>query len=331
MIVTLTPNPALDVTYRVPGWRPGASHRVHDVTERAGGKGLNVARVLHALGVGVRAVAPLGGATGERVASDAAAAGLELLAVPIAGETRRSIAVTGDGDATVFNEAGPVLGAGEWAAVLAALDDVTGPGDVLVVSGSVPAGVGTRDVADLVTHLRERGTKVVLDTSGPALAAGLAAGPDVVKPNAHELVELVERAGPLPTLLSDDGGDATAVARAAVVDAARRVLTGDAAHTFAAVSLGAGGMVGVSADRAWWVAAPERLGGNPTGAGDAAVAALARGLDGGAGAHDALADAVALSGAAVVAPLAGDVDAATYERLRAAVVVHEMEDTDAAH
>jgi tagatose 6-phosphate kinase len=103
MILTVTLNPAWDVTYRVPELTRHGSHRVASALQRPGGKGLNVARVLHALGEPVTATGLLGGATGALVA--------DALEVPhgfaaIAGETRRTVTVV-DTDATIFNEPGP--------------------------------------------------------------------------------------------------------------------------------------------------------------------------------------------------------------------------------
>lgn len=136
MILTVTPNTALDVTYTVDGLRPDGVHRVREVRSRAGGKGINVARVLQALGVDVRAVATAGGATGSAVAADLGAAGLPAELVPIAGETRRTTTVLGDdGSVTLLNEPGPALSGGEWA-LLADAVRRHAP-EVLVCSGSL--------------------------------------------------------------------------------------------------------------------------------------------------------------------------------------------------
>jgi tagatose 6-phosphate kinase len=110
MILTVTPNAALDVTYRVDTLRTGGTHRVHDVHTRAGGKGVNVADILTQLGEPVHA-------TGF--------AGQELRArlpgfVPIAGPSRRTVTILSPDEATLFNEPGPAISTGEWAAQLAA-------------------------------------------------------------------------------------------------------------------------------------------------------------------------------------------------------------------
>jgi len=152
--------------------------------------------------------------------------------------------------------------------------------------------------ATLIRAASERGVPTVLDTSGEALRHGLAAGPALAKPNAAELAAL--RPGSSPA----DPGWVLGCGAEAVV-----------------VSRGPEGLLAVTADGAWRGVPPERLSGNPTGAGDACVAALARGLRDHTGWPGLLADAVALSAAAVAAPTAGAVDLPTYHRLRPAVRV----------
>ncbi|MCR6490372.1 1-phosphofructokinase family hexose kinase [Amycolatopsis sp. OK19-0408] len=302
MIVTVTPNTALDVTYTVDELRPGAVHRAREVRHRAGGKGVNVARVLHALGVDVRAVVTAGGATGTAVAADLAAAGLAADVVPIAGETRRTTTILGSGGATLLNEPGPELGSAEWTALAAAV--ARSRPEVLVCSGSLPPGAPAdaygRLLASCPSGSGPPATWLsILDTSGPALLTGLAGKPTVVKPNIEELREV--------TGLEDPVAAATELRRAgagAVV-----------------VSLGAEGLLAVTPAGTWQATPSTALTGNSTGAGDAVVAALALGLSRREPWPELLRRAVALSGAAVLGPLAGDVDLAHYHRERELVAV----------
>ncbi|WP_290056606.1 1-phosphofructokinase family hexose kinase [Amycolatopsis solani] len=300
MIVTVTPNAALDVTYTVDGLVPDAVHRARDVRHRAGGKGVNVARVLHALGVDVRAIATAGGATGSELAADLGAAGLAAELVPIGGETRRTTTVLSavDGSVTLLSEPGPAVTATEWA-LLAERVRRHDP-EVLVCSGSLPPGAPPDGYARLIA-----GRQSVLDTSGEALLSGLAGRPAVVKPNATELREV--------TGLDDPGRAARALMRAgagAVV-----------------VSLGADGLLAVTPAGTWRATPSSALTGNATGAGDAVVAALALGLSRREPWPEILRRAVALSGAAVLGPLAGDVDLAHYHRELGAVRVRPEQET----
>jgi tagatose 6-phosphate kinase len=142
----------------------------------------------------------------------------------------------------------------------------------------------------------------VLDTSGEPLRRGLAAGPTLAKPNAAELAALSAE---------HPGADLAAIARSVAPDAGAVV-----------VSRGALGLLAVTREGVWAAAPPVPLAGNPTGAGDACVAALARGLRDRTPWPGLLADAVALSAAAVAAPIAGAIDSDVYLRTLPRVTVH---------
>ena len=299
MILTVTLNAALDVTYRVPRLEPHTSHRVSEVAQVAGGKGVNVASVLALQGLPVLATGLLGGATGEQIRTDLSARGIRHDFARCGGESRRAVAVVSevDGDATVFNEPGPHVAASEWEAFRLHLADLVQRhgASVVVASGSLPPGLPSDAYAEVVRVARAGGARCILDASGGALTAALGSGPDVVKPNRDELREAT--------------GQTDLVAGAEVLRrcGARDVL----------VSAGPEGLVLVG--RAGGVTRArlaEPLRGNPTGAGDAVVAALAAGMSRGAAPAEVLAEAVAWSAAAVLHPLAGQVRQGDIDRLR---------------
>ncbi|WP_406343871.1 1-phosphofructokinase family hexose kinase [Streptomyces sp. NBC_00648] len=304
MILTVTLNTALDITYRVPELVPHAGHRVDEVTERPGGKGLNVARVLAALGHESVVTGFVGGRTGAVLR--------ELLApltpvdalVPVAGTTRRTIAVvdTATGDTTQLNEPGPQITADEWEAFLTAYEPLLRQADAVALCGSLPPGVPVGAYADLVRRARAADVPVLLDTSGEPLRRGLAARPDLIKPNLDELARLTGSREPLR----------------AARDARRR-----GAHAVVA-SLGPEGMVAITPDGTWQATPPAPVRGNPTGAGDSAVAALLSSLVEGAPWPSRLRRAVALSTATVLAPVAGEFDAKAYEELLTQVRVESL-------
>lgn len=318
LILTVTLNAALDVTYQVGTLVPYRTHRVTDVAERAGGKGLNVARVLHGLGEPVRATGLLGGDTGARVTRLLDEAGIEAAFTPIADETRRTLAVVDRTDATGLWEPGPVVTAAEWAAFGAHYAELVADAAVVVLSGSLPRGLPADAYATLIRAAREAGALTILDTSGEPLRAALPARPDVVKPNRDELTALLTGPDGVP-----DADPAAETSGATGIGDLRRLAERARALGAAAVvaSAGADGLVAVTAEGAWRAVPPEIVTGNPTGAGDASVAALARGVRDGAAWPLLLADAVALSAAAVAAPVAGALDTATAARVRAAVTV----------
>ena len=288
MILTVTPNPALDLTWHVDRLVEGGTHRADAGVARAGGKGLNVARVAHAEGAEVLAVTTAGGRTGEEFAAELGASGVPHALVAVAAETRRSVAVVDEsaGDTTIINERGVNPTDSEWADLLAEVVERLPTAGVLVVSGSVPPGAPDSLVPMLIAVGKDAGVPVIADTSGPALLRAADAGADVLKPNAAELIEATGITDPV------EG------ARSLIARGAELVL----------LSLGADGMLAVTASGLVHARLDERLAGNPTGAGDAGVAACA--VLYAAGERDPeqiLRRATAWSAAAVLAPLAGDI------------------------
>lgn len=302
MIITLTLNPALDITYSIPELTAGSTHRPKAFAQ-AGGKGVNVARTLHALGRDTIAVLPLGGFDGEAVRAELEEAGVPHHVIPIGGATRRTVTLVEEsGLATGFNESGPELGSGEWAAICAAVASlletaVLDTAPVLVLSGRLPRGLADDAYAQLIALADAHGVPTILDTEGAPLLAALPARPAIVKPNAHELLDA--------TGLTDQ----RAAARELLERGARAVVS----------SHGPDGLTALTADGAW-TARPARIdGGNPTGAGDASVAALALGLADGSPWPAMLADAAALSAATVLTDRAGVFDAEAYGRFRSEI------------
>ncbi|MCX4233554.1 1-phosphofructokinase family hexose kinase [Streptomyces ortus] len=296
MILTVTLNTALDITYRVRKLRPHASHRVDEMTERPGGKGLNVARVLAALGHEVTVTGFVGGVTGralrERLAQTPDV--VDAL-VPVSGATRRTIAVADatTGDTTQLNEPGPQITPAEWAGFQETYEVLLRSCSAVALCGSLPPGVPVGAYAQLVRAARALAVPVLLDTSGEPLRRGIAARPDIVKPNADELAELTG---------SHDPSQATR-------DARRR-----GAHAVVA-SLGPQGLLARTPEGDWRAAPLRPVRGNPTGAGDSAVAGLLSGLVEHLPWPDRLARSVALSAATVLSPAAGEFDQQAYEEL----------------
>lgn len=291
MILTVTPNPALDETYGIENLAVGETNRVGAPSSRAGGKGVNVARVLHAQEVDVCAVATRGGAPGDAFAADLADAGIAHTLVPVAAPTRRSFALVdrGSGLTTIVNEHGAGLDAAEWQALRAAVSAEIPAADVVVGSGSLPGGeaADTSFYPWLIAAAHADGLPCIIDTSGPGLLAAATAGADLLKPNHHELLEAT-------------GATDIASGAARLLElGARRVV----------VSSGEDGLALFEAARPGrWVSArlPEPLDGNPTGAGDACVAAFALDLLRGiTDPVDLVRRAAAWSASAVLVPTAG--------------------------
>ncbi len=286
LILTVTPNPALDLTWEIDRVEPGGTHRADTGRVRAGGKGLNVARVAHAQGFEVQALTTFGGATGKELRDELERSGVPHALLPVGAATRRSVAWVDRslGDTTIVNERGLSPSREEWAQFVAAVFEQAAAAAVVVISGSFPPGAPQGLLEALIAAAGDR--PVIVDTSGPALLAAADAGAGVLKPNRAELAEATGIAEPI------DG------ARELLRRGARLVL----------LSLGAEGMLAVTADEVLRARLPAALSGNPTGAGDAAVAAVATLIA--AGEHDTqtiLRRATAWSAAAVLMPLAGEI------------------------
>lgn len=255
MIVTVTPNPSVDRTYRLGALRPGTLNRARSVTVEASGKGVNVSRVLARLGTRTRMVVTAGGPEGRLLAS--LLNGLPVDLIEVAGHTRINVTLvterlTEANEPTKVNEPGAALSAAESAALVSAVEAALA-GDVtwLACCGSLPVGTDPGLIGHLVAAGRAARVPIAVDSSGAALAAAVAAGADLVKPNADELVELAG-AGLDPH------------------HAARMIQTRTGGAVLA--SLGAAGALLVTPDGAWHATPPPIVPVNTTGAGDALLA-----------------------------------------------------------
>ena len=304
MILTVTPNAALDITYEVDELVPHQSHRVTVVRQRAGGKGINVASVLARMGHPVIATGLVGGAAGDEIRADLEARGVSARFVDSGGSSRRTVNVVSaaHGDATIFNEPGPELTGPGWQSLVAGLDSLIAEAaaTVVVLSGSLPPGLPNDAYAELVDLGHAHGARVIVDADGAALRGALRSGPDLVVPNRAELARATGK--------QDVAAGVAALRELGACD----VL----------VSCGADGLVLVPADGSGWSARlPAPLSGNPTGAGDALVAALAAGLAAGSSWQQMMQDAVTWSAAAVLQPIAGAIDPDDVARLAPQVLM----------
>ena len=256
MIVTVTPNPAVDRTVFVDALRLGTiTHGARSWSEPSG-KGVNVALALQAHQRPTVAVLPVGGPAGGHLVEMLERAGLEYQAVAIAGEVRVNISIVQpDGVVTKINERGPALSDAEGDALLAAAHTQARAGGWVAGCGSLPGGLTDAFYARLVETGHRADARVVIDTSGAPLVAALAAGPDLIKPNADELADAV---GSAVTTVGD------------VVDAAQELRARGAKAVLA--SLGGDGAVLVTGAGVVHGTAPVEKVVSTVGAGDALLA-----------------------------------------------------------
>ncbi len=193
MIVTVTLNAAVDRTLTVPNFQRGQRHRASAGLTLAGGKGINVARALKALGVPVVASGLVGGQTGTRIIEQLTDEAILNDFVHIDGESRTSTAVvdpTG-GTYTEINEWGPAVLPEELDALLEKLRYLTQGAELVVFAGSLPRDVADDFYAEAVHELARRHILAVIDSEGEPLRLGVEAEPFLVSPNQREAEALV--------------------------------------------------------------------------------------------------------------------------------------------
>jgi tagatose 6-phosphate kinase len=308
-VLCATLNPALDITYVGQRFAAGQSNRVSRVYAQAGGKAVNVARLLHQAGHDVIVTGFAGGLVGTEIAAH-----LDRWAVPhrlvrCAGGSRRTVSAFSVQDAavTAYNENGPQVTGAEWALFADGFAELAHGARLVVLSGSLPGGLPVDAYRTLACLAADSGAAAFVDAHAAPLLAAVAARPALVKPNEHELAEAAGLAVPVPL--------------PAAVHASRRLLADGAQGVV--VSLGPRGLVGVLPGITL-LAVPPTQRGNPVGAGDAALAALAEGHLAGQPWPDRLRRAAATSAAAVRQPVAGVVRAEDVAELEALTAVSEL-------
>jgi len=311
VIVVVCLNPALDVTHHVDAVDWGGVNCPRAVRTRPGGKGLNVARTLHALGVDVLVLGLAGGITGAGIEAALRELGVPAAFTPVAGETRRTFTVV-DNRVTAFHESGPEIGEDEFAGFRHGYEQALEAATAVVLSGSLPPGRPAGTYATLIETAAAAGVPAVLDTHGEALRRGAAAGAAIVKPNLAELAALAGR--PLSPGADRAADQATMEAAAGELGGAEAVV----------VTLGPDGLLAATGDGCWRARPPAAVTGNATGAGDAVAAALAHGLVLGRPWHERLRHAAALGAATAAAPVAGEFRHQDYLGALSEVAVEEV-------
>jgi len=304
LVVTVTPNAALDHTLYVDALRPGHRHRARAEHVQAGGKGVNVARVLAGLGVAVRTVVILGGETGHAIHRDLERARLAPVVIAAPGESRTCIEILEDqpGRATQVHGAGVRATEQTARALVAAVEASLAGAGWLALCGSLPPGLPEDTYARLARVAQARGVRVALDASAAPLLAGWRAGPDLLRINREEAAAALGVSAPA----------ALALPPARAPGATRLAVVSDGARPAVAWS---------AAGRRWLVTPPRVRTRNPIGCGDAMLAGLIATLDAGCVA-DALRFATALAAADAESDRAGRPDAERARELAPEVSIH---------
>lgn len=271
MILSVTLNPCVDKTLFVEGLRPHDTNRVVRVETDAGGKGVNLSRIVTELGGATLATGFLGGGNGATVRYVLETEGVPHEFVESAGETRANFSVeSGDGPPTVFGAKGETVSGLEWEQFLALAARRFAEASWVAMGGSLPPGLPSETYAVLGAMARESAARWVADADGDALRHGLAAAPDLIKPNRSEAGRLVGRE-------IESVGDALSVAR----QLRGQLTDAGSPDPVVVVSLGAEGAVMACADGAFIGDPVEVRAVSTIGSGDSLVAAVLWANEGG--------------------------------------------------
>ena len=302
-VLTVTLNPALDLTVQLPSLRPGEVNRSDSLQVHAAGKGLNVAQVLADLGHQLTVTGFLGEGNPQAFEQLFAARGFSDEFVRVAGDTRSNLKLAeADGRVTDINGPGLAVSEAQRDELLARLERLVLDHDLVVVAGSLPRGIEVQWFVELLQRLKRLGIRVALDTSGAALREGLAATPWLIKPNEEEL-------GEARGVALDDSS--------AVAAEARRLQAEGIAHVV--VSQGAHGVSWFSPNAALHANPPKVRVVSTVGAGDSLLAGMLHGLLEGWPAERTLTHATAIAAQAVGQVGFGITDTAQLAELEAAI------------
>lgn len=262
MILTITLNPSVDISYPLAELHLDTVNRVEQVAKTAGGKGLNVSRVLRQLDEQVMATGFLGGALGDFISKEITNIGIHDKFIKIDEETRNCIAVLHDGKQTEILEKGPTIQKDEANKFLSVFDEYVQQADVVTISGSLPKGLSYEFYLELLKKAEKYDTPVILDTNGKLLQQLLADGakPYLIKPNQEELAEIANE---------------EVVNRQQIIDLLRSDLF--KAIPWVVTTLGAEGAVIKKDEDLYSATIPTIDAVNPVGSGDSVVAGFAAG------------------------------------------------------
>jgi 6-phosphofructokinase 2 len=309
-ILTITMNPAIDISTSAERVMPIAKLRCTAVRRDPGGGGINVARVASRLGAAATALYPMGGHVGQLLQRLVDAEQLRSLSIPVEEETREDFTVleTTTGKQFRFVLPGPPLQNKEWQSCLDAVASCTPKPDFLVASGSLPRGVPDDFYAQVAKIARRWDVPMALDTSGPALRAAMGPGVDLIKPNLGELRALV--GGSLPDETS-------------WFEACRELIAAGSAR-MVALTLGHRGALLVTVDAAWRAPPLPIEPVSTVGAGDGFLGAMVWALASGQSLEQAFRYGMAGASASLLAPGTGLGEAREIHKLVERVLLESV-------
>ena len=309
MILTVTLNPSIDISYPLEELKLDTVNRVSEVSKTAGGKGLNVTRVLAESGETVGATGFVGGTNGQFIKTHLPR-DVQSFFYDILGDTRNCIAILHEGNQTEILEAGPEIIRTEALGFLHHFKLLMPTADVVAISGSLPTGLPVDYYASLIEIAGEAGRKVVLDSSGKSLEAVLHSPfkPTVIKPNREELSQLLGRD------VSANFEDLKEVLKDPLFEGIEWII----------VSLGGDGAFAKHEDVFYKVDIPKIEVVNPVGSGDSTVAGISAALSSGKDDAALLTHAMVLGMLNAQEKMTGHVNMAHYDDLYQQINVKEV-------
>ena len=309
MIYTVTLNPAIDKTVVIENFRTGGVNRVATMREDAGGKGINVSKCLKKLGTVSVAAMILAGDAGSRL--EKMMEGLQIPVLPLwtDGENRTNLKIIDPvrKENTDINEPGPVVSQMLLEQCRETLENCLREGDILILSGSLPAGVDRGLYGAWVRSFRSRGVCVYLDADGEPMKKGIEAVPYMIKPNNEELAALLGK----PKLTTEQ-----------MLEEGKRLL--DTGSEEIVISLGGDGALFISRDGCYRAEGLQVDVKSTVGAGDSVVAAMAYAMERNLPKQDAIALAMAMGAASVMQSGSQAPDLPTVQTLIKQVNIHTL-------
>ena len=286
MIYTITLNPALDRTIWIKNIHYDDANRIEKEEKYAGGKGIDVSRVLGKMDVINHALGFLGGYTGMEVEGLLLQEGIYCDFTPIANDTRTNIVlnISQSDQQVLFSASGPEIRPAELTAFFQKLEQLPSP-EYVTISGSLPENLSPIIYARSIEILKRKNARVLLDTDGENLRIGITAEPTIIKPNIHELSRLVKR-------------DLSQLAD--IVAAAEEIQ--QSGIEIVLVSMGARGILLVTSEEKYLAVPPQVTVVNTIGAGDSSVAGFIFGLVSGMPLKESLRYAAAAGTATTLQP-----------------------------
>lgn len=264
MILTVTMNPAIDKTIKIDNFTEGEVNRVMDIRIDAGGKGINVSKVIKKLNGETKVLGFIAGKSGDTIIEYLDKFNIDHDLIRTEGETRTNIKIVDEkkGIITDVNEKGEKIKERELKSLIEKVEGSIKTGDIMVLAGSVPKGIEKDIYKELINIGHKRGAKTFLDADGELLIEGIKAKPYLIKPNIHEL----EKAYQIKFQN-----------RKEIIEAAKRIIESGVKNVF--ISMGGDGSLFINAERQIYIEALKVDVKNTVGAGDSLVASMAYALE----------------------------------------------------